>query len=92
MEQKACKVLSIDAWRSADGEWDWNDWHATGHEYPFDKLDATPRAILAWMRANGLLTASSAGRVAIVDDGYNIVVIAKGIREPLFAIEYGPHL
>ena len=30
------------------------------------------------------------GQVAIEDDGYNVVVVERHTREPLYAIEYGP--
>jgi hypothetical protein len=44
------------------------------------------------MREQGYLSAKSAGRVAIDDDQYNVVIVAKGTREPLFAIEYGANI
>lgn len=80
------KILSIDAWR-VEGGWQWNNWRATGIEYD-GSLDASPRALLKWFRKNDLLGSGSVGRVAIEDDGYNIVVLAKGTREPIYAIEY----
>lgn len=30
------------------------------------------------------------GQVAIEDDGYNVVVVERHTRKPLYAIEYGP--
>lgn len=82
-------ILSIDAWREPDGGWQWNAWYDTGERFPRILIDAKPRAILRWMRDNGLLSAASAGRMALDDDGYNIVAVAKGTHEPIFAIEYG---
>ena len=38
-----------------------------------------------------LLGYASKGRVALEDDGYNVVIVNKSTREPLFAIEYGAH-
>lgn len=44
---------------------------------------------LAWFRANGFLTDASKGNVSVEDDGYNLVVVDRQNRMPLFAIEYG---
>jgi hypothetical protein len=41
------------------------------------------------MREAGHLCNGSQGRIAIEDDGYNVVFLARGTREPLLAIEYG---
>lgn len=83
------RILSIDAWRDPDG-WQWNNWHSVG-EFPntlADTLDK-PRALFSWLRENGYLSAESRGRVALDDDQYNVVIIDKDTREPLFALEYG---
>lgn len=84
------KVLSIDAWRYGSG-WTWNALYTVGEidKALFETL-ANPRKQLKWFRDEGYLTAESAGKVAIDDDGYNIVVTARGTGQPLFAIEYGP--
>jgi hypothetical protein len=86
-EPQTVSILSIDAWRDGGG-WQWNNWHKVGACH-VSVCDRSPRAILRYMRAEGYITHSSAGRVAIEDDQYNIVVIARGTREPLFAIAYG---
>lgn len=80
-------VLSVEAWREGSG-WTWNNWFRVGSA-PRDVLDMKPRQLLAWARAEGYLTDASRGRVAVRDDGYNLVIIARGTGEPLFAIEYG---
>jgi len=41
------------------------------------------------MRDAGIITRESRGRVAVEDDGYNVVVMARGTREPLIALAYG---
>ena len=82
------RLLSIDAWRDIDNGWTWNEWHAIGN-VPMDLIDKTPRQVFKYLRDAGYLSAQSAGRVALQDDDYNIVIIARGTREPLFAIEYG---
>lgn len=83
------KILSIDAWRDCGG-WTWNNWHNIG-EFPNTNADLldNPRALLAWFRDNDFLSAESAGKVAIDDDGYNVVIVARDTREPLYALEYG---
>ena len=89
-------VLSIDAWRYDDG-WTWNNWFKVGTVEPKDfraltrSRAKTNRRMIRFFREHGYLSEGSKGRVAIEDDGYNVVVIDKGTREPLFAIEYGPH-
>jgi hypothetical protein len=80
-------ILSIDAWRSPEG-WTWNNWFCVG-ETNVSLCDKSHRAILTHLRSEGLLSQGSAGKVTIEDDGYNLVVLARGTREPLFAIAYG---
>lgn len=83
----AARVLSVDAWREAvSGGWQWNNWRHVGY-FPLRLLDSPPRVILREMRARGFLAAF---RVAVEDDDYNIVIVDRNTREPLFAIEYGP--
>lgn len=90
------RVLSIDAWRDAEGGWTWNNWHARGtvtrREFAREcnhYTRAGVRRTLRWFRENGYLSAESAGRVALEDDGHNLVVTDRATGEPLFAIEYG---
>jgi hypothetical protein len=80
-------ILSIDAWRY-DGSWSWNAWHKAG---TVDRvlIDAKPRKLFRALRDAGYLSAASAGRVSVDDDGYNVVICDRATREPLFAIEYG---
>lgn len=82
------RVLSIDAWYSPEGRWDWNNWYSVGL-FPLGHVDDKPRAIFRRLRALGLLSAASAGRVSLDDDGYNLVVRLRASGEPIFAIEYG---
>lgn len=79
------KVLSIDAWRY-DGGWTWNEWHHIGD---IASIPEGNRAILRMLRDEGYLSNASCGRVAVEDDGYNVVVLNKSTRMPLLAIEYG---
>lgn len=87
--EKTCKILSIDAWRN-EGGWDWNNWHKVG-DIPLAACDWTPRKLLKWFRDNNYLNPASAGKCAVEDDQYNIVIVHRHTRRPLFAIEYGPH-
>lgn len=82
------RVLSIDAWRGHEGGWDWNKWFDVGRA-PVETLNYTPRRLLAWFRDEGYLSAQSAGRLAVQDDGYNIVITDRRNGCPLYAIEYG---
>lgn len=82
-----CSLLSIDAWRYDCG-WQWNNWHKVA-TVPVALADLKPRALLHWLRSFGYLTSASIGTVAIEDDGYNVVILAKGTREPLLAVAYG---
>lgn len=89
-------VLSIDAWRDGDS-WNWNAWYKRGSltMREFSKLGCTTRqqtrATLAWFREHGYLGDASKGAVTLEDDGYNLTVLDRRTREPLFAIEYGVH-
>jgi len=84
------KILSIDAWKT-EGGWTWNNWYAHGviTKADFEKLDSN-RKVLSWLREEGYLSEYSKGRVAIEDDQYNLVIVDKNTKEPLYAIEYGP--
>lgn len=81
-------VLSIDAWRGIEGGWDWNSWDIVGAA-PVETMHYTPRRLLAWMRSEGYISKQSAGRVAVHDDGYNLVITDRRNGCPLYAIEYG---
>lgn len=84
---KALKVLSIDGWNGPEG-WHWNSWRYLSAECPADLL-GSPRRLLSWFRKVGLLSASSAGKVMLDYDQYNVVVLDRSSREPLFAVEHG---
>lgn len=80
-------ILSIDAWRY-DGGWTWNQWYKVG-TCDVKICDLKPRALLAYLRSEGFLSEHSKGRVAIDDDQYNVVIVDKNTRKPLFALAYG---
>lgn len=91
MDDKEVSILSIDGWRN-NSSWDWNSWHKVG-TFNLADMNAGTRKILTILRKKGLLSeTTSKGRVAIEDDQYNLVIVDKGTREPLFAIAYGENL
>jgi hypothetical protein len=53
-------------------------------------LDAEDRDIIRAMVNAGYLTALALESAEVEDDGFNIVILDKETREPVFAIEYGP--
>ena len=88
---KTMKILSVDAWAGDEpGSWDWNQWFHVGDisTKDFDKMKSN-REYIKYFRDEGYITDYSKGKVGIDDDGYNIVLIEKGTRRPLYAIEYG---
>jgi hypothetical protein len=80
-------ILSIDAWNSPEG-WDWNAWYEIA-TIPPDCLNYSPRKLLKTLRDMGILSPQSVGKMAIIDDEYNLVIIDRRNKEPLIAIEYG---
>jgi hypothetical protein len=81
-------VLSIDAWGNLEDGYEWNQWFNVG-SIDLD-LDAENRDIIRAMVNAGYLTALALESAAVEDDGFNIVILDKETREPVFAIEYGP--
>ena len=80
-------VLSIDAWGNQEDGYDWNQWFNVG-TIDLD-LDDENRQIIQAMVNAGYLTAAGLDVAEVEDDGYNIVILDKETREPIFAIEYG---
>ena len=81
-------VLSIDAWGNLEDGYDWNACYKVG-SIDLD-LDAEDRDIIRAMVNAGYLTALALESAEVEDDGFNIVILDKETREPVFAIEYGP--
>ena len=81
-------VLSIDAWGNKTDGYEWNQLFNVG-SIDID-LDAENRDIIRAMVNAGYLTALALESAAVEDDGFNIVILDKETREPVFAIEYGP--
>lgn len=85
MNTQSYIVLSIDAWGNQEDGYEWNDWHRVGL-VDID-LNASKDTILKAMEKQGFITYAAGGDIE--DDGYNLVVVGKTTREPIFAIEYG---
>ncbi len=82
------RVLTVDAWRGECG-WDHNQTFDTGERFPREMMDAGPRKILAWFRANGLLDpVSSPGCCAVHAVGDSLEIVKRSTGEPLFFIEW----
>jgi hypothetical protein len=81
-------VLSIDAWGNETDGYEWNQWFNVG-TIDLD-LDAEDRDIIRAMVNAGYLTALALESAEVEDDDYNLVIVDKETREPVFAIEYGP--
>ena len=82
------QILSIDAWRY-DGLWTWNQWFNIQESVDIPD-EVTNRQLLRLARDEfGILSDESKGRVAVEDDGHNLVILDKGTGEPLFAFDYG---
>jgi len=79
------KVLSIDAWAEDEASWTWNTWFYAG-SIDLD-INNPEKDILKAMYEAGYITQTEGGDVE--DDQYNLVIVDKTTREPLFAIEYG---
>lgn len=88
---KTLRILSIDAWREPDGGWFWNNWFHVGSisGEDFERIEGNARKTLKWFRDNGYLKSTSGGKCEVDDDQYNLVICARSMHEPLFAIEYG---
>lgn len=84
--EPVARLLSVDAWRDAGG-WTWNNWHARGF-VPLAWCNLSPRALMRKLRDHGGAYPAP-GRCAIEDDGHNVVIVMRGTREPIAAIEYG---
>lgn len=84
--EPVARVLSIDAWREPHG-WAWNNWYARGF-VPLAWCDLKPRTLLRVLRKRGCYAMPAPGHAAIEDDGHNLVIMMRGTREPILAIEY----
>jgi hypothetical protein len=78
------KVLSIDAWGNSEDGYEWNNWFDVG-TVTVD-LDSPESVILESMLEDYINTTEP---FSVDDDGYNLVIVRKESKMPVFAIEYG---
>ncbi len=80
-------VLSIDAWGNQEDGYEWNSWHKIGTiECDINNQDSVISALVA---ANIIHADAWVNHGDIEDDGYNLVIVNRSTREPVFAVEYG---
>ena len=91
------KVLSIDAWADCCGCeckedtptcWTWNNWFNAG-EYDEMEYGILNEENALKFFTDGVIKPGRAHEFEIDDDQYNLVLINKKTRMPLYAIEYG---
>lgn len=81
-------LLSVDAWREPGGGWTWNNWHRRGM-VPAAWCDLSPRALFRMLRDMRGGIFPEPGACAVEDDGFNLVIVMRGTREPIGALAYG---
>jgi hypothetical protein len=79
-------LLSIEAWADKEQGWQWNNWFRI-EENIFIENETSNRKLLSFFRQNGWLGNNSKGKVTVENDGYNIVILDRKTREPLYALE-----
>ena len=82
---KAYDVLSIDAWGNEEEGYEWNSWYRVG-KVEVD-INSPTAIVLKAMHDQGFITSPDLGDIE--DDQFNLVIVDKKTREPVFAIEYG---
>ena len=85
---KTYRILSIDAWGNKKDGYEWNNWFTVGE---IDSIPDTNKDIIQLMIDEGFLKPGVNKLVEIDDDQYNLVILDKKTKQPLFAIEYGNH-
>ena len=87
------RILSIDAWADCCGCdhtddglercWTWNNWFDEG------TTETVPETVEDFFKVLDARASANPKDYELDDDQYNIVLIEKKTRMPLFAIEYG---
>ena len=85
---KTYKVLSIDAWGNEDDGYEWNQWFNAG-TIDLVSIDDDD-LVLNEMHHQGFIRGTEG--YDIEDDQYNLVIVDKATREPLFAVEYRQYI
>lgn len=86
-------LLSIDAWADCCGCdceenapqcWTWNSWHCIA------KIDfKSEKELIPYLIAECFLKPAALTECEVENDQYNLIVVQKSNREPIFALEYG---
>ena len=83
----AFTIMSIDAWRDAEGGWYWNNSFKVGAIDRTIVENYTARKLLKYLREEGFLSDKSKGIVAIEDAGNYITIVDRRNGCPCIAIE-----
>lgn len=86
------RILQIEAWADCCGCeceegkptcWTWNNWFHVGD------VEQVPNSLEEMLKALDAKKGIDPSQYDLEDDQYNVVLVNKESREPLFAIEYG---
>lgn len=88
-DTREINILSIDAWADGEDGWTWNTWYKVG-TCPLSTCDLPHLQIISQMINEGYLLPGAEQSADVEDDQYNLVIVDRETREPLFALEYGP--
>lgn len=89
------KVLSIDAWNDGDS-WTWNNWFNNGEYDSLENGELNEENALGYffneyysLNERNKSIKDFLENYDIDDDQYNLVLVRKSDRMPIYAIEYG---
>lgn len=68
--------------------WTWNAWYKV-QTLPLAVCDLKPAEVIEALISEGLLNDCARTECDVEDDGYNVVILKKSNRKPLFALAYG---
>jgi len=78
-------LLSIDAWRPYAYSWYWNNIYTVEEDiYLSPETIKSPRRLLAFMRKTWL-NESSKGKLEVWMTGYDIEIVLRSTKQPIFA-------
>lgn len=79
-------ILSIDAWKEAEGGWTWNNSFYAEKDIYIDESMLTPRKIFKLLRKLDILSEYSKGKVSLEEQWPIFEIQNKNTFEPLFAL------
>lgn len=84
------RVLSIDAWAGMEKHsWEWNNWSHVGDYLENAVGPLTEESALRFFKSQIIDDPKFDKKYEIEDDQYNLILVEKRSRRPLYAIEYG---